>query len=386
MKLAIYVHDFRLEIGHSNALIELIRHLPKTQLHQFSEIEVISQISTPLNILFSDYYNGPLKWTKVPLGGMKPALFNSIFFHIWTWFYNKFFQAGENYRIGVGACCFGVDASSVQFIQYQWTINGLRLERKNFFKYIYKKILFFYYEWCENKIYQSKNIKIFTAANFLTDYLRIRYKGVNAQTFYSSVNLERFSIIDSNRMIIKQSLLKIHPELAALDITLPTYIFVGAYERKGLHRALALLKSSSNVQFIVVGSPSLGQKIKWPEEIKIFKIKFSKNLRELYSLSDAFIFPTIYEPFGLVLFEAMAMGLEIITNQNEVGASELLIDLPNVHFCDDESFLLPSLKIKSIEDKTKIRFNRLQKLKNISWQDSSEQLARFLWEFKETKD
>ena len=168
LKLAIYVHDFRLEIGHSNALIELLRHLPRKKQEEITDIEIVSQIATPLHELFPSY-KGRLKWTKVPLGGMKPALFNSIFFHLWTIFYNNFFQKNKPYRIGVGACCFAVDASSVQFIQYQWTENGLILERNNMLKFIYKKILFSYYEWCEDQIYQSKKIKVFTAAKFLTE-------------------------------------------------------------------------------------------------------------------------------------------------------------------------------------------------------------------------
>lgn len=380
MKLAIYVHDFRLEIGHSNALIELIRHLPESQIQKISEIEVVSQIATPLENLFSEF-KGKLKlsWTKVPCGGSKPALLNSLFYHLWTFFYNNFFQKGDPYRIGVGACCFGVDASSVQFIQYQWTKEGLTLEKKSILKYFYKKLLFAYYEWCEDIIYQKRGVKIFTAAQFLTDYLTVKYRGIRADTFYSSVNLERFSIPELDRKEIKEGLLNIHPELRDLDLSLPVYIFVGAYERKGLQQAVDLLKKHENSQLIVVGSPSLGLSITWPDKVKVLKIKFSKNLKELYALSDIFIFPTIYEPFGLVLFEAMAMGLTIITNRKNVGASELLESLPEVYFCDDEHFLLPTIRIKTFEEKWQLRIERLKKLDTISWENSSNKLAQFLW-------
>ena len=40
--------------------------------------------------------------------------------------------------------------------------------------------------------------------------------------------------------------------------------------------------------------------------------------------------PTLYEPFGLVLIEAAAMGMNIVTTRNCVGASELLENLEGI--------------------------------------------------------
>jgi UDP-glucose:(heptosyl)LPS alpha-1,3-glucosyltransferase len=43
------------------------------------------------------------------------------------------------------------------------------------------------------------------------------------------------------------------------------------------------------------------------------------------SMSDIFVFPTAYEPFGLVITEAMACGLPVLTSRI-AGAAELIQD------------------------------------------------------------
>jgi len=58
---------------------------------------------------------------------------------------------------------------------------------------------------------------------------------------------------------------------------------------------------------------------------RIIFVPHSSNLWEYYAASDIFVFPTIYEPFGLVIVEAMASGLPVITSR-VAGAAALIID------------------------------------------------------------
>jgi UDP-glucose:(heptosyl)LPS alpha-1,3-glucosyltransferase len=52
-------------------------------------------------------------------------------------------------------------------------------------------------------------------------------------------------------------------------------------------------------------------------------LPFSKKVATFFAAADAFVFPTIYDPFGLVITEAMASGLPVITSR-AAGASELI--------------------------------------------------------------
>ncbi|MGC3968248.1 MAG: glycosyltransferase family 4 protein [Pirellulales bacterium] len=49
----------------------------------------------------------------------------------------------------------------------------------------------------------------------------------------------------------------------------------------------------------------------------------TRDVEQYFSAADAFLFPTLYDPFGLVITEAMASGLPVITSKN-AGAAELI--------------------------------------------------------------
>jgi UDP-glucose:(heptosyl)LPS alpha-1,3-glucosyltransferase len=50
---------------------------------------------------------------------------------------------------------------------------------------------------------------------------------------------------------------------------------------------------------------------------------FSKHVERSYAAADVFIFPTVYEPYGMVISEAMASGLPVITSRS-AGVAELI--------------------------------------------------------------
>lgn len=261
-KLALYVHDFKIEIGHSNSLIELIRHMPPEYLQQFSQIEVVSFSTTPLIELFPNF-PGKLVWTKVPFPKLRPVILKSIFYQVWVVFYNRLFQKGDVTRLGIGISSLDVHAVSIQFIHHQWTGRGLELESG--FRLLYKKILFGYFEICERYLFSKKNIYFFSPASFLTKFLKDRFPGIKANTIYSGVNLNRFELKSQSKKTVLADLVQRYPILKELNIEAPIYLFVGAYERKGLHEALEILKSRPGSQFIVIGSPSLGKTLNWPD-------------------------------------------------------------------------------------------------------------------------
>jgi UDP-glucose:(heptosyl)LPS alpha-1,3-glucosyltransferase len=49
----------------------------------------------------------------------------------------------------------------------------------------------------------------------------------------------------------------------------------------------------------------------------------SKHVERYFAAADVFVFPTLYEPYGMVISEAMASGLPVITSQ-AAGAAELI--------------------------------------------------------------
>lgn len=375
--LALYVHDFNIEIGHSNSLIELIRNLPEEYLNNFKSIEVVAYSTSDLKTLFPEY-KGELRWKKVWFPIHKPFIIKSIFYQLYTYIYNKFIQSKNTYRIGIGISCLAVDAVSVQFVHHQWRKLGLEFENKNWIRLIYKKFLFSYYDLCEDYLFSNKSLKIFSPAKFISDFLEYKYKIRSSKTIYSGVNLKRFELLEKNDLEIYNDLIQRYPQLQKIDINKPIFLFVGAYERKGLDRALKIISHLESPQIIIIGSASMGKQMNFPQNIITCQISFSKELQKFYTISDTFIFPTYYEPFGLVIFEAMAMGLRVITNYKNVGASELLEGICEVEFCDSLDYKLIKNKKYRREEKIKIRNERLNKLGDIGWKKSSQQLVAFL--------
>lgn len=104
--------------------------------------------------------------------------------------------------------------------------------------------------------------------------------------------------------------------------------------RKGLQfllEALSLVETDRKFQLLLVGDGAEGDNLKkLSKELKLDdkvtflgKIQYTK-MKEIYSISDFFVFPSLRETTGTVLFEAMSNGLPVLTfNQN---GADLLID------------------------------------------------------------
>ena len=102
-------------------------------------------------------------------------------------------------------------------------------------------------------------------------------------------------------------------------------IFVGQVSyRKGIHHLLKIIsKMQDNVQVDLVGSYSKND-ILYKQYSKYKNISFSgfvtrDKLAEKYYESDAFVFPTLGEGYGLVVLEAMSCGLPVISSDHAGG-------------------------------------------------------------------
>src|SRR4029077_10617409 len=117
------------------------------------------------------------------------------------------------------------------------------------------------------------------------------------------------------------------------------------YRLKGLEpllRAVALLPSESSFRLLVAGSPDtvaferLARRLKIADRVRF--VGYCADMRNCYFAADFFVHPTFYDPCSLVVLEAMACGLPVITSRYN-GASELmsppreglLIDDPHDH-------------------------------------------------------
>jgi glycosyltransferase involved in cell wall biosynthesis len=118
----------------------------------------------------------------------------------------------------------------------------------------------------------------------------------------------------------------------------------GQLQHRGINDFLKVIKNLSNSDeiqdlfVIVVGNVSWYAKPKLIFLLKQLNVRFKyfqrlKEIEEIYAVTDLMIFPSKNDTFGMVVAEAVACGVPVITNQN-VGASQILSDA--------QEFVVPS--------------------------------------------
>jgi glycosyltransferase involved in cell wall biosynthesis len=105
-------------------------------------------------------------------------------------------------------------------------------------------------------------------------------------------------------------------------------LFVGAYDRKGLDvaiRALALMRSDA--ELTAIGDGDRARHLKLATEAGVAdRVRLEPprdRIEEAFAAADAFVFPTRYEPYGMVIAEALASGVPVVTTAL-AGAAELI--------------------------------------------------------------
>jgi glycosyltransferase involved in cell wall biosynthesis len=116
---------------------------------------------------------------------------------------------------------------------------------------------------------------------------------------------------------------------------------------------------------------------KIPDDVHFTGYMSDNNLPVLYSGADAFVFPSLYEGFGLPPLEAMACGCSVICSKTA--------SLPEV--CGDAAYYIDPYSIESITDgmrkvltddtlRQALHKKGLERVKLFSWEKSAEEHIR----------
>jgi UDP-glucose:(heptosyl)LPS alpha-1,3-glucosyltransferase len=126
-------------------------------------------------------------------------------------------------------------------------------------------------------------------------------------------------------------------------------LFAGMnYRLKGLEpllRAIAYLPAASPFRLLVAGNPDtaaferLARRLKIADRVRF--VGYCPDMRNAYFAADFFVHPTFYDPCSLVVLEALACGLPVITSRYN-GAAEVMHP-PREGYVIDDPHNLPQL-------------------------------------------
>lgn len=215
--------------------------------------------------------------------------------------------------------------------------------------------------------------KIITVSKYSRDNIIniMEIKKEKITTIYNGVNLEKFYKVNSKIILDK---LKLEKEKYIL--------FVGEIERtknvKIIIDSYKKLENKEDYKIVICGKAGNDYdniKTLINEDIKkniVFTGYVSdEELRELYSNAFAFVFPSLFEGFGLPILEALSCETPVISSNKtslpEVGGEAILTfdPLNDLELVD---------MIKRIEDENlrrKMKRLGIERLKNFSWEECS---------------
>ncbi|MDJ0708318.1 MAG: glycosyltransferase family 4 protein [Leptolyngbyaceae cyanobacterium MO_188.B28] len=151
-------------------------------------------------------------------------------------------------------------------------------------------------------------------------------------------------------------------------------LFVGRVgPRKGVHYLLQAWRHLRlpNAELLLVGMSEFpeGWLARFVDDFRYVSSAPHASLNEYYSAATVFVFPSLVEGFGLVLLEAMACGVAVITTPNTAG--------PDIITDGVEGFIIPIRDVDALKEKVEWCYRHPQELAEMgrAARKKAEQLA-----------
>ncbi|MCX7596587.1 MAG: glycosyltransferase family 4 protein [Fischerella sp.] len=239
------------------------------------------------------------------------------------------------------------------------------------------RVLYDFYQWLytlanarwEKKAFHQAQVVVAVSDKVAEDLREIGVPPESLRVIVNGVDLQEFSPGISDRQ--KWGLPENVPlALFAGDIRIP---------RKNLDTVLHALVKVSQLHLVVAGitegSPYLKLSASLGLSDRVHFLGLRHDVPELMKAVDFLVFPSRYEPFGLVVIEAMACGLPVIT-ASTTGAAELItpeagIVLPDP---DDSEALAQALLLLASDDNLRSQMGKAARA--IAEQHSWDRMAK----------
>ncbi len=295
--------------------------------------------------------NSQVNWIKIPVQGYPTEFIrNFVFAQKSANWLHQHRSEFDLVKVNGAITTVAADVNAVHFVHSSWLrclttsrftsmpahISRLQREVYGFYQWIYTVLNA---HW-EKQAFQKAKIVVAVSEKVAEELVNIGVPRSCIRVIVNGVDLQEFTPGAASRQ--KLGLPK--------DVTLALFAGDIRTPRKNLDTVLHALAKVPNLHLAVVGStedstfPQLAASLGLSDRVHF--VGYRRDIAEIMRATDLFVFPSRYEPFGLVVIEAMASGLPVIT-ATTTGAADIVtpacgIVLPD---CNDVDTLAQALKL-----------------------------------------
>ncbi|TAE61170.1 MAG: glycosyltransferase family 1 protein [Nostocales cyanobacterium] len=333
MKICIITHKIKTGDGQGRVNYEVVLEAIRRGYHLTL---LASEVSPELAA------NSLVNWVEIPVNRYPTEFLRNFIFaqKSATWLRkhrHEFDVIKANGAITNGT----TDVNAVHFVHSSWGKSPVHISREH-------KNLYGLYQWLytainsywEKQAFLQTKVVVAVSNKVAEELVDIGVCRDKIHVIPNGVDLTEFSpgVVDRQQLGLPKN---VNLAMFAGDIRI---------SRKNLDTVLDALVKVPNLHLAVVGEtkdspyPQKVEKLNLTDRVHF--LGYRRDMPKIHQASDFFVFPSRYEPFGLVVIEAMACGLPVITAKT-TGAADLItpacgIVLPE---CDDVDALAKALNL-----------------------------------------
>lgn len=322
MRLCIVTHKVVKGDGQGKVNYEITKEAIK---HGYQVTLIASEIAQELE------ENSLITWVNIPVKHLPTTIIKNLFFSQkaaqWLKKHSKEFDI---IKINGAITDFPSNVNAVHFVHNSWLNSPVHTWQQK--KDLYGLYQLFYTAinayWEKQAFAKSKSI-VAVSEKVKQELIEINVPTEKITVISNGVDTEEFTPGYINRISL------------GLPQDVPLAFFAGdiCTPRKNLDTVLKAVVNVPNLHLAIAGKiegspyPTLAKKLNIADRTHF--LGYRSDISQLMQAVDMFVFPSRYEPFGMVISEAMASGLPVITAQT-TGAAEIVTSECGIVLSDSE--------------------------------------------------